>query len=226
MDKQARRGATLKVLYTILTLLHFGSLFAGTAYTTMGPVVKVEASAGTGTAFAIRADRGKTILVTNWHVVRDDKKVSIKAFFWNEARTKILAWYKIEGKVLSTHKELDLALLEIPSVFKIPLARLSDAHALEILTPVLAVGCGLGEDVQIYRGVIIDQEWDSPTEANAQNLMQTDCFIQPGVSGGPLWEFRAGQWQVIGIMCRGFRGTGMTFAIPISRLKKLGRVTK
>jgi S1-C subfamily serine protease len=226
MDKQARRGATLKVLYTILTLLHFGSLFAGTAYTTMGPVVKVESSVGTGTAFAISEGAGKTVLVTNWHVVRDDKKVVIKAFFWNKGRTKILAWYKLEGKVLSTHEALDLVLLTIPSVFEIPVARLSDAHELEILTAVLAVGCGLGEDVQIYRGVIIDQEWDSPTDSHSQNLIQTDCFIQPGVSGGPLWEFRNGRWQVIGIMCRGFRGTSMTFALPISRLIKLGKVTK
>ena len=212
----------MKILLIILTLFSVPELFGGLAYDVMSPVVKIETSRGFGSAVAVAENKSSTTLITNWHIVENDRKVTVRAFFWNDEHTQILGWFTTEATVLISKKDIDLALIQIPAYFKLPTAPIHVAKDLRLLTPVMAVGCGMEEDVQIYRGVITDQDWDDPKGApSKQDLIQSDAFIQPGCSGGALWAQVGEEWKVIGITVGGFIGTAMTFSIPISRVFQL-----
>ena len=193
---------------------------ADEAYDVMAPVVKLEAPSWSGSGFAVKRDDNGTYILTNAHVVRGLKKINVKIFYWNEQKTKIVGWYMVEGKVVKVFDNADLGIVWISPWVALPVAEIAVAKDLRILTPAMAVGCGLGEDVQIYRGVITDQEWDCKSgKQDCTDLVQTDCHIVGGCSGGPLFVQHEGRWVVIGVMNSAFSGTRMTFAVPIWKLK-------
>jgi serine protease Do len=100
-----------------------------------------------------------------------------------------------------------LALLSAPGL-EAPPAVLGDSDALQVGTPVLAVGNPLGFSGAVSSGII--HSLGPFRGISALPWVQADIRLAPGNSGGPLADFRG---QVVGINTMVVSG-GLALAIP------------
>lgn len=91
----------------------------------------------------------------------------------------------------------DLALLKTDDTRAFPqYAKLADPRSLEVGQEVIAVGNPLGFDFSVSHGIISAMNRD---EVGIYNATQSDAFVNPGNSGGPLFNL---QGELIGINSR------------------------
>lgn len=158
---------------------------------------------GLGSGFIISADG---LILTNAHVVRDAKEVTVKLSDRREYSAKVL------GSDLST----DIAVLRIKAT-GLPVVRLGDARQLEVGDPVLAIGAPYGLEQTATQGIVSAKGRSLPGDNTVVPFIQTDAAVNPGNSGGPLFD---GSGGVVGINSQiysqsgGFQG--VSFAIPIN----------
>jgi serine protease Do len=157
---------------------------------------------GMGSGFIISADG---LILTNAHVVREAKDVTVKLSDRRE----------FTAKVLGSDATTDIAVLRINAT-GLPVVRLGDARQLEVGDPVLAIGAPYGFEQTATQGIVSAKGRSLPGDAVVP-FIQTDAAVNPGNSGGPLFD---GGGAVIGINAQiysqsgGFQG--LSFAIPIN----------
>lgn len=157
---------------------------------------------GQGSGFIISADG---LILTNAHVVRDAKDVTVKLSDRRE----------FAAKVLGSDPVTDVAVLRIDAK-GLPAVRLGDASTLEVGDPVLAIGAPYGLEQTATQGIVSAKGRSLPGDS-AVPFIQTDAAVNPGNSGGPLFD---GTGAVVGINAQiysrsgGFQG--LSFAIPIN----------
>lgn len=157
---------------------------------------------GLGSGFIISADG---LILTNAHVVRDAKEVTVKLSDRRE----------FSAKVLGSDPTTDIAVLRI-SATGLPTVRLGDARQLEVGDPVLAIGAPYGLEQTATQGIVSAKGRSLPNDAVVP-FIQTDAAVNPGNSGGPLFD---GSGAVVGINAQiysqsgGFQG--LSFSIPIN----------
>jgi serine protease Do len=157
---------------------------------------------GMGSGFIISADG---LILTNAHVVRDAKEVTVKLSDRRE----------FSAKVLGSDTTTDIAVLRIEAK-DLPTVRLGDARALEVGDPVLAIGAPYGLEQTATQGIVSAKGRSLPGDAVVP-FIQTDAAVNPGNSGGPLFD---GSGAVVGINAQiysqsgGFQG--LSFSIPIN----------
>ena len=155
-----------------------------------------------GSGFIIASDG---LILTNAHVVRDAKEVTVKLSDRREFR----------AKVLGSDPATDIAVLRIDAK-NLPVVRLGDAQQLQVGDPVLAIGSPFGFEQSATQGIVSAKGRSLPGES-AVPYIQTDAAVNPGNSGGPLFD---GSGAVVGINAQiysqsgGFQG--LSFAIPIN----------
>lgn len=171
----------------------------------LGSIVRVVAQDSEGTGF-VAYQAGQ--IVTAYHVVGSpDARVTIIAADGSEHR----------AIVLGVDQEKDLALLIAPTLERqpIPLGEVaSEGDA------VYAVGyaAGFSGDASITRGIVSALRVDSETGIT---YVQTDASLNPGNSGGPLFDVRG---HVIGVNLVRLRGElaefeGLGFALSAEELR-------
>jgi serine protease Do len=157
---------------------------------------------GMGSGFIISPDG---LILTNAHVVRDAKDVTVKLSDRRE----------FTAKVLGSDATTDIAVLRINAT-GLPVVRLGDARQLEVGDPVLAIGAPYGLEQTATSGIVSAKGRSLPGDAVVP-FIQTDAAVNPGNSGGPLID---GSGAVVGINAQiysqsgGFQG--LSFAIPIN----------
>ncbi len=155
-----------------------------------------------GSGFIIASDG---LILTNAHVVREAREVSVKL---NDRR-------EFQAKVLGSDPATDIAVLRIDAR-NLPVVRLSDAQQLQVGDPVLAIGSPFGFEQSATQGIVSAKGRSLPGDS-AVPFIQTDAAVNPGNSGGPLFD---GSGAVVGINAQiysqsgGFQG--LSFAIPIN----------
>ncbi|HEX7637796.1 MAG TPA: DegQ family serine endoprotease [Burkholderiaceae bacterium] len=159
---------------------------------------------GLGSGFIIGSDG---LILTNAHVVQDAKEVSVKL----QDRREYTA------KVLGADPVTDIAVLKIDAK-GLPVVRFGQPSKLMVGDYVLAIGAPYGLDQTATSGIISAKGRSLPRE-NGDNVvpfLQTDAAVNPGNSGGPLFD-AAG--NVVGINSQIYSRTGgfqgVSFAIPI-----------
>ncbi len=156
---------------------------------------------GQGSGFIISDDG---LILTNAHVVRDAKEVSVKLSDRRE----------YSAKVLGTDPVTDVAVLRIEAK-GLPTVRLGDPKQLAVGDPVLAIGSPFGFEQTATQGIVSAKGRSLPGDAVVP-FIQTDAAVNPGNSGGPLFS---GNGEVIGINAQIYSHTGgyqgLAFAIPI-----------
>ena len=172
-------------------------------------VVLVKTAAGLGSGFFINE---KGYLITNFHVIAGEKHIAVTQFL-------------LEGKVLRriVHKEVeivatapfhDLVVLRIKEFdTEITPVVFAPEEDLEIGETVFAIGNPLGLERTVTEGVL------SQTHRNFGGILylQVDAPVNPGNSGGPLFNARG---QVVGIINMGVPTMeGLNFAIPARHAK-------
>ncbi|WP_229490953.1 Do family serine endopeptidase [Pseudoduganella namucuonensis] len=163
---------------------------------------------GVGSGFIISADG---IILTNAHVVRDASEVTVKMTDRREYR----------AKVLGSDPKTDVAVLKIDAknLPVVPLGRISD---LKVGAWVLAIGSPFGLESTVTAGVVSAKGRSLGPEDSYVPFIQTDVAVNPGNSGGPLFNTRG---EVIGINSQIYSQTGgyqgLSFAIPIDVAVKI-----
>jgi serine protease Do len=162
---------------------------------------------GVGSGFIISADG---VILTNAHVVRDASEVTVKLTDRREYR----------AKVLGSDPKTDVAVLKIDAknLPVVPLGRTSD---LKVGEWVLAIGSPYGLESTVTAGVVSAKGRSLPDDSYVP-FIQTDVAVNPGNSGGPLFNTRG---EVIGINSQIYSQTGgyqgLSFAIPIDVATKI-----
>ncbi len=156
---------------------------------------------GQGSGFIVSADG---IVLTNAHVVRDAERVTVKL----TDRREFVA------KVLGSDTRTDIAVLKIEAK-GLPTVRLGSAEALKPGEWVLAIGSPFGFENTVTAGVVSAKGRSLPDDGLVP-FIQTDVAVNPGNSGGPLFNSRG---EVVAINAQIYSQTGgyqgLSFAIPI-----------
>ena len=115
----------------------------------------------------------------------------------------------------------------------LPIVKLGDPNKLKVGEWVLAIGSPFGFDNTVTAGIVSGKARSLPQE-NLVPFIQTDAAVNPGNSGGPLFNLRG---EVVGINSQIYSRTGgymgLSFAIPIdlaldvqNQLRSTGRVSR
>jgi serine protease Do len=134
-----------------------------------------------GSGFIIASDG---LVLTNAHLVREAKEVTVK---FNGRR-------EFKAKVLGAYQATDIAVLRIDAN-NLPVVRLGDSDKLQVGDPVLAIGSPFGFKQSTKQGIVSAKGRSLPGDA-AVPFIQTDAAVNPGNSGGPLFD---GSGAVMGI---------------------------
>ncbi len=156
---------------------------------------------GQGSGFIVSSDG---LILTNAHVVREAKEVTVKLADRRE----------YAAKVLGSDPVTDVAVLRIAAK-DLPTVRLGDPQQLEVGDPVLAIGAPYGLEQTATQGIVSAKGRSLPGDAVVP-FIQTDAAVNPGNSGGPLFDGNGG---VVGINAQIYSQSGgyqgLSFAIPI-----------
>ena len=162
---------------------------------------------GQGSGFIVSSDG---LILTNAHVVREAKEVTVRLSDRRE----------FAAKVLGADPVTDIAVLRIDAT-GLPTVRLGDPRQLEVGDRVLAIGAPYGLEQSATQGIVSAKGRSLPGDAVVP-FIQTDAAVNPGNSGGPLFD---GSGAVVGINAQiysqsgGFQG--LSFAIPIDVAMKV-----
>jgi putative serine protease PepD len=167
-----------------------------------------EVGGGDGSGFVFDTEGH---ILTNLHVVEDVEKIVVR--FANGSA--------VEATVLGSDPSNDLAVIWVPvDSGDLRPVTFGDSDAARVGEPVFAIGSPFGKDFTVTSGVVSAVERatrSSFTGRQILNVIQTDAALNPGNSGGPLFNFAG---EVIGINSSitgpsGFRGSvGLGFAVP------------
>jgi serine protease Do len=156
---------------------------------------------GLGSGFIVSADG---VIITNAHVVRDAREVTVKLADRREYR----------ARVLGSDPKTDIAVLKIDAK-NLPVVPLGESKDLKVGEWVLAIGSPYGFDSTVTAGVVSAKGRSLPDDSNVP-FIQTDVAVNPGNSGGPLFNVRG---EVVGVNSQIYSQTGgfqgLSFAIPI-----------
>ncbi len=163
-------------------------------------VIQIATPFSTGTGFYLK-DYG--LIVTNEHVVRDNKRVVIDGHGLDKQLVS----------VCYVDPEYDLAFLRAPENLEIPNIELGDYNAIAEGDRVIAIGHPFGFEYTATQGIVSNL---LHKQGNI-NYIQHDAALNPGNSGGPLVDHEA---KIIGVNTFIIKnGNNVGFSLPIHYLK-------
>jgi serine protease Do len=174
---------------------------------------------GMGSGFIVSPDG---MILTNAHVVEGMSDVVVKLIDRRE--------YK--AKVLGADKRSDIAVIKIEAK-NLPVVKLGDPEQLAVGEWVLAIGSPFGFENTATSGIVSAKARSLPDDSNVR-FIQTDVAVNPGNSGGPLFNLKG---EVVGINSQIYSQSGgyqgLSFAIPIDTVLRVkdqlvahGKVTR
>jgi len=174
---------------------------------------------GAGSGFIVSSDG---YILTNTHVVANAEEVTVRLTDRRE----------FQAKVIGADERTDVAVIKI-NASSLPTVKLGDPAKIKPGQWVLAIGSPFGFENSATAGIISATARSLPSD-NYVPFIQTDVAVNPGNSGGPLFNLAG---EVIGINSQIFSRTGgymgVSFAIPIDvarnvedQLIKSGRVVR
>src|SRR5947199_1724267 len=162
---------------------------------------------GVGSGFIVSADG---IILTNAHVVDGADEVTVKLTDKRE----------FTAKVLGVDKTTDIAVLRI-AARDLPYVRIGDPKMTKVGEWVVAIGQPFGFENTVTAGIVSAKSRSLPGDSYVP-FIQTDAAVNPGNSGGPLFNLKG---DVIGINSQIYSRTGgymgLAFAIPIDVAAKV-----
>jgi len=175
-------------------------------------VLRGGSDGGMGSGF-VYSEEG--YIITNQHVVRDAKKVTV-TFLDGEAYI---------GDVIGTDPDLDIAVVKVsPSNTYLQPITIGDSSKLKVGEKIAAIGNPFGLSGSMTSGIVSQIGRLLPQESgySIPDVIQTDAAINPGNSGGPLINMKG---EVVGINTAIQSATGefsgIGFAVPSNTVKKI-----
>jgi serine protease Do len=172
-----------------------------------------------GSGFVITGDG---YILTNAHVVQTADEITVRLTDKRE----------FKAKVIGSDRRTDVALIKIEAT-GLPVVKFGDPARLKVGEWVVAIGSPFGFDNTVTAGIVSAKGRSLPQE-NFVPFIQTDVAVNPGNSGGPLFNMRG---EVVGINSQIYSRTGgfmgLSFAIPIDvandiaqQLRTTGKITR
>ncbi len=176
-------------------------------------------SAASGSGFVLTQDG---YIVTNYHVIEDaasDSSVTITVSFQNGD--------SYSAKLVGGEKGNDVAVLKIEAVGLIPVT-LGNSDTLAVGQNLMVIGNPLGElTFTLTDGLVSALDRLITTSMGTMNMFQTNCAINSGNSGGPIFNSYG---EVVGIATAKYGASnsssdaiveGIGFGIPINDVKTM-----
>ncbi len=171
-------------------------------------------SAASGSGFIISADG---YILTNFHVIEDSSSISVSLYNGES----------YEADLVGYDESNDIAVLKIDAEGLAPVI-LGDSSNLNVGDSVVAIGNPLGElTFTLTSGAISAKDREVTLSSNVtMNLLQTDCAINSGNSGGALFNLYG---EVIGVTNAKYSSSSSSeasidnigFAIPINSIMNI-----
>jgi serine protease Do len=156
---------------------------------------------GMGSGFIVSSDG---VILTNAHVVANADEVTVKLTDRRE----------FKAKVLGSDKTTDIATLKIDAK-NLPVVKIGDPAQTRVGEWVVAIGAPYGFENTVTAGIVSAKARALPQDSYVP-FIQTDAAVNPGNSGGPLFNLRG---EVIGVNSQIFSHSGgfqgLAFAVPI-----------
>ena len=183
------------------------------------PMPRPRPARGVGSGFIVSQDG--TIL-TNAHVVDRASEVLVTL---DDKR-------ELKAKVVGVDRMTDIAVVKVDAK-GLPVVKIGDPSETRVGEWVAAIGSPFGMDHSVTSGIVSAKSRNLPSERLVP-FIQTDVAVNPGNSGGPLFNMAG---EVIGVNSQIYSTTGgymgMSFAIPIDvamhvkdQLVQHGKVTR
>ena len=173
------------------------------SFRSVGDLLDLGQAVREGSGFIVNASG---YVVTNAHVVEGARVVHVTL----HDRREFVA------EVVGLDLLSDLALLHIGAV-ALPVVLFGDSDGVRVGEWVMAIGSPMGLQQSVSVGVVSAKERMHPELFT--EFIQTDASINPGSSGGPLFNLRG---EVVGVITAiNPRATGIGFAVPINVAKAL-----
>ena len=197
-------------------LLTPAEVYAANVHSTVGITTSITTnfwgyqttSAASGSGFILSNDG---YILTNFHVVEDSSTITVRLFNGES----------LDAALVGYDKSNDIAVLKVEAEDLTPVI-LGDSDNMNVGDSVVAIGNPLGElTFSLTAGAVsaLDREI-TMSNGSTMNLIQTDCAINSGNSGGALFNLYG---EVIGITNAKYSSSGgeasidnIGFAIPIN----------
>ncbi|MEW6131939.1 MAG: DegQ family serine endoprotease [Pseudomonadota bacterium] len=178
----------------------FRRFFPPGAFPRGGPMREIPTH-GAGSGFIVSSDG---YILTNAHVVQGVDEVTVKL---TDKR-------KFTARVIGYDTRTDIAVIKI-NASDLPTVKIGDPDKLRVGEAVVAIGSPFGFENSVTAGIVSAKGRSLPSE-NYVPFIQTDVAVNPGNSGGPLFNLRG---EVVGVNSQIYTRSGgyqgLSFAIPI-----------
>ena len=158
-------------------------------------------SGGVGSGFIVSEDG---YILTNAHVVDNAANITVRMRDRQE----------FNATLIGADELTDVALLKVDAA-QLPVVKIAQDEEVAVGEWVLAIGSPFGFDQSATQGIVSAVSRNLPS-ANYVPFIQTDVAVNPGNSGGPLFNTDG---EVVGINSQIYSSTGgyqgLSFAIPI-----------
>lgn len=164
-------------------------------------------SAGFGSGFVLTEDG---YIVTNTHVIKNATAITVGLPDGRE----------FDAEIIGSDERTDVAVLKV-AASGLPVLELGDSDVLKVGQWVLAIGSPFGFEYTATQGIVSALSRSLPSE-NYVPFIQTDVAVNPGNSGGPLFDLDG---KVVGINSQIFSRSGgfmgLSFAIPVNVVRSV-----
>jgi len=163
------------------------------------------------------------VILTNRHVIENADEITVT---FGDGIT-------LGATVIAAAAAMDIALLRVTPATELPAVRWGDSFTLRQGQPVIAIGNPFGYGGSVTMGIVSALDRDIKSSPY-DHYVQTDASINPGSSGGPLFNLAG---EVIGVNTQiattsaTAGSVGIGFAIPsndvqfaVNRLLQFGRI--
>ena len=167
--------------------------------TTTNMFGQVSATASSGSGFIISEDG---YIVTNNHVVSGAEKLTVMMTSGEE----------YEATIIGADAENDVALIKIDAS-DLPTVSIGNSDSIEVGEQVCAIGNPLGELTNTLTvGYVSALDREINENGTPINMFQTDCAINAGNSGGPIFDMHG---NVVGITTAKYSSSGSSYSASI-----------
>lgn len=170
-------------------------------------------SAASGSGFILTDDG---YIITNYHVIENSDSITVSLYDGTA----------YDAELVGYDESNDIAVLKVDAEDLTPVV-VGDSDSLNVGDSVIAIGNPLGElTFSLTSGAVSALDREITLSNNVtMDLIQTDCAINSGNSGGALFNLYG---EVIGVTNAKYSGSGsgasidnIGFAIPINRVKSI-----
>ncbi len=145
-------------------------------------------------------------IITNNHVIEGASTIKITLTNGN----------KYDAKLIGTDATTDIAVLKIEPKETLTAAVLGDSGSLVLAQDVIVIGNPLGSlGGTVTSGIISALDRQITVEGESMTLLQTNAAVNPGNSGGGMFNLRGELVGIVNAKSTGEDVEGLGFAIPI-----------